>query len=270
VWCRPNINIGADNFRSNGYSSNYHGLQLSVRKNYANGLGITANYTYSKALDTISDIFNNRATLGGSGRPTDNENHAYDYGPADFNVAHRFVSTVSYDLPFLKANRWLGGWGVNAIFSRQSGHPVSPIDSSSLYDLNKDGIRTDRVVSAVAPMSTVQHGNPALGYFNPDDWTDFTCPASVNGGLWCNAPIGRNTLTGPGFVNLDFSATKTIKLTERAVFTFQANFFNLLNHPNFEVPGNDMHNPGTFGVSTATFGDNGGHRITQLAVRFDF
>jgi hypothetical protein len=99
---------------------------------------------------------------------------------------------------------------------------------------------------------------------------DYTCPATTNGGLWCNAPIGRNSLVGPGFTNVDFSATKAFKITERARFTFQANFFNIFNHPNFGVPGADIHNLGTFGISTATFGDNGGHRITQLALRFDF
>jgi len=264
---RINPNIAADNFRSNGYSSNYHGVQLSVRKNYANGLGITANYTYSKSMDTVSDLFNNRA----GARPTDNERIKYDYGPSDFNATQRFVGTLSYELPFLKQNRWLGGWGTNAIISRQTGHPVSPYSSSASYDPNKDGLRTDRVVPIVAPMSSVTGGrDPALGYFNPADWVKYTCPSSVNGGLWCDPPIGRTSFTGPGFMNVDFSATKRFKVTESSGLTFQANFFDLFNHPNFGVPGHNISSPGTFGNSTYTLGDTGGHRITQLAVRFDF
>ena len=113
-------------------------------------------------------------------------------------------------------------------------------------------------------------GNPAFGYFNTSDWVPYTCPTSVNQGLWCNAPIGRGSLIGPGFANVDFSATKSFKVTESSSFTFQANFFDLFNHPNFGVPDTNFNAPSTFGNSTSTFGDNGGHRITQLAVRFDF
>src|SRR5262249_12036467 len=99
---RMNPLIGADNFRSNGYGSNYHALQLGLRKSYGNGLSFSANYTYSKSLDDVSDLFNNGATASGQGRPTDNMNHAYDYGPADFDTRHRGVITVSYELPFMK------------------------------------------------------------------------------------------------------------------------------------------------------------------------
>ncbi len=265
MWCRPNTHIGADNFRTNGFSSNYHALQLSVRKSYGNGLGITGNYTYAKALDTMSDLFNSRA----GAHPTDNENIKSDYGPADFNVTQRFVGTVSYQLPFLKENRWFGGWGANAIISRQTGLPLSPYSSSSHYDPNKDGYRTDRLVPTVAPNSSTTGSEPPNNYFNTADWVRYTCPTSVNGGLWCDPPIGRNSLTGPAFVNVDFSATKKFKITESSALTFQANFFDLFNHPNFEVPTANSSS-GTFGQLTSTLGDSGGHRVTQLAVRFDF
>ena len=266
LYCRPNPNLAADNYRNNGFSSNYEGLQLTVRKNYASGLSFNANYTYSKSLDTLSDLFNNRVTAG---RPTDGQNIRYDYGPSDFNIGQRFVAAVSYELPFLKQNRWLGGWGVNTIISRQGGHPFSVYSSSSSYDANKDGLKTDRLVPTVAPQSTVTNGNPALGYFVTTDWKRYVCPATVNGGLWCDPPIGRNSITGPGLMNMDFSATKRFRINERAGVTFQANFFDVFNHPNFTVPTFNSSS-GTYGRSTATLGDDGGHRVTQLAVRIDF
>jgi hypothetical protein len=74
---------------------------------------------------------------------------------------------------------------------------------------------------------------------------------------------------GPGFANVDFSATKKFKITESMGLTFQANFFDLLNHPNF-LPPTANKSSGTFGQFTGTLGDDGGHRVTQLAVRFDF
>lgn len=282
---RISTNIGADNFRTNAFGSNYHALQLSLRKTYAYGLTLTGNYTYSKALDDLSDAFNNKAGL----RPTDNMNIRNDYGPADFDVRHRVVATVGYDLPFMKSNRFLGGWGTNAIISYQTGHPFSPYSSSSAYDLNRDGYRTDRLVPKVSPNSTVLSQSAADActaaagsgrcYFDTTQWmagagNRYTCPASVNDGLWCNPPIGRNSIFGPHFANVDFNVSKKFRITERTALTFQANFFDLFNHPNFLPPGvsgsgtNDRS--GSFGQSTATTGDSGGHRVTQLALRFDF
>ena len=273
VSCRPNPNIGADNFRSNGFASNYHALQLTVRKNYAAGLSFNVNYTYSKTLDDASDLFNNGAGL----RPTDNMNPKVDYGPADFDTRQRFVATLSYDLPFLKQNRWIGGWGINSIIAVASGHPWTPFNSQGT-DLNKDGYRTDRIIPLAPLASTFLHGSPADGLVDRNQWGSFTCPASVNGGLWCNPSIGRNTLFGPGSADVDMNLTKTFKLTERAGITFQANFFNLFNHPNFINPtagigGSSNLASADFGKSRTTWstaGADGGHRTTQLALRFDF
>jgi hypothetical protein len=128
------------------------------------------------------------------------------------------------------------------------------------------------------PMSTINNGispagdpnDPSIGgYIKPDSWETYTCPASVNGGLWCDPPIRRGSLTGPGFSNVDFNITKKFKVTEATALTFQANFFDLFNHANFTVPISDLNNA-NFGLSQSTLGDNGGHRVTQLALRFDF
>jgi len=280
---RINTNISADNFRSNGYSSNYHALQMTLRKSYSAGLGLNINYTYSKALDTVSDLFNNKA----GAHPTDNMNIKYDYGLADFYAKHRIVATVSYDLPFFKGNRWIGGWSVNTITSWQTGHPSTPFSGASSYDLNKDGYFTDRIVPVGSPSSTILSSSPGNRYFDPTKWVLYdpqglnnghgSCPLSVNGGFWCNAPIGRNSLIGPAFANVDFDVSKRFKINERAGVTFQANFFDLFNHPNFFNPDvniqdlnvNDLPNS-NFGKSLSTAGDRGGHRITQLALRFDF
>jgi len=81
----------------------------------------------------------------------------------------------------------------------------------------------------------------------------------------------RNTLVGPGFFNTDFGVKKTFKITEKTALRFDANFFNIFNHPNFQAPDGNLAD-GTFGKSTNTFTNiqTGGPRITQLAVRFDF
>ena len=274
--------FAADNFRSNGYDSNYHAFQASVRKTYSYGLSTSLNYTYSKALDDVSDLFLNGATASGQGRPTDNMNHRYDYGAADSDTRHRLVASVSYDLPFLKGNRWLGGWGVNSIIGYQTGHPWTPF--SRAVDVNRDGVKSDRIRPATGNIdSTFLHGSakarsiegsgPTL--LDTSLWSTFTCPANVNDGLWCNTPINRNSVYGFDGKNVDFNVTKTFKVNERAGVTFQANFFDLFNHPNFLNPtagtgGSSNQGSGDFSASRATWGDNGGHRVTQLALRFDF
>ena len=87
-------------------------------------------------MDTMSDAFNGRnaATV------VDTMNVKYNYGPSDFYVGKRFVTSMSYDLPFMKQNKILGGWGTNFILTLQDGVPITPYSSSTGYDLNKNGI----------------------------------------------------------------------------------------------------------------------------------
>jgi hypothetical protein len=245
---------------------------------------LNGSYTYSKALDDVSDLFNNGATAAGQGRPTDNMNHHYDYGQADFDTRQRGVVTVSYDLPFMKQNRWLGGWGVNSIIGIQTGHPWTPFSRAN--DVNKDGVKSDRISPISGNInSTYLHGSAVhrsdfangIGpqILDASAWAVYSCPPTVNGGLWCNTPISRNSVIGPGGKDVDFNVTKTFKINERAGVTFQANFFDLFNHPNFLNPtagtsGSSNFGAGDFSASRSTWGDNGGHRVTQLALRFDF
>jgi hypothetical protein len=87
--------------------------------------------------------------------------------------------------------------------------------------------------------------------------------------------LGRGSIPGPKFIDFDFGISKAFRITERTKLRFDANFFNIFNHPNFTNPGtgadgaNNFSDP-NFGQSLSTYGDTGGHRVTQLALRFDF
>jgi hypothetical protein len=262
--------MAGDNFRANGFSSNYHSLQMTVKKSFSNGLQFNSNYTWSKALDYLSDAFNARTGL----RPTDNWNPRFDYGAADFDIRHRFVTSFSYDLPFMKSNRWLGNWSVNGIVSLQTGSPFSPYDSSAAGDVNKDGYSTDRanyIGGVDLPSAGQLNKAPIAGttnvfYFDPKGWARATCPASVNNGLFCDAGLGRNSMRGPGFFNTDMGFSKKFKISETSSIQLQGNFFNLFNHTNFALPHFNL-NSGNFGQISATAN---GARVTQLALRYDF
>jgi len=259
---RINPNIGADNFRTNAFRSNYNSLQLLVRKTYSKGLAFNVSYTYAKTLDTLSDLFNPRSVF-----VTDSMNVNYDYGPSDYDMRHRFLTVVSYDLPIFKGNRFAGGWTVGTIISLQSGVPFTVYDSASANDRNKDGRYSDRIVpvEGVAPMSTLTEKSPADGYFDTAQWARYTCPATVNDGLWCNVPIGRNSMYAPSYQNVDFRFSKKFGITEKVALRLQGSAFNLLNRANFGLPTGNR-NSSTFGMSTSTYDP----RIIQLALRLDF
>lgn len=261
---RVNSSFAGDNFRTNGFNSSYSGLQVIVRKNFGKGLQFSGNYTWSHTIDTVSDAFNN--ARGAVLRPTDNFNIALDRGNADFDIRHRVVWSGYYELPFFKENRWLGGWSTSGILVLQKGVPI-PIQNGTTSgggDTNRDGYATDRPVITGDPY--VSGGSPADGWLTTGAFSSYVCPTTVNFGLWCDSPTGRNTLRGPGLVNTDFGLGKKFKLNERLALQFQANFFNLFNHPNFGVPSGNR-NGGTFGRSTYVFGNP---RVTQLALRLDF
>lgn len=275
---RPNSSLGGDNFRTNAFKSIYHGGQLIVRNRPWHGLQLNTHYTFAKAIDEISDAFNNRAGQ----RPMDNFNISLDRGRADFDIRQRFVSGFTYDLPFAKDNRWLGGWVLSGIVQLQSGVPFSVFHSGQ--DPNADGYFTDRAVftGSSFPATYIRNTSPADGFFNAEFFEGMNTrvarlgPAQAcgsgngvvvsNAQWWCNGTSGRNILSGPSFQNMDLGLHKRFRLTEQASVQLQANAFNLFNHPNFALPVSNL-NSSQVGRSIATVGTP---RVIQLAIRLDF
>jgi hypothetical protein len=264
--------FNSDNFRTNGFSSNYSALQVSLRKGFSHGFQFLANYTYSKAMDQISDIFRQR---GGNTGPTDIQNPSTDYGPADFDLKHNFVLTLNYTEQWKKKNLLLGGWAVAPIVTLASGKPIPLIDSA--HDPNRDGRSIDRPQFALTGSlkNAITHKtSPADGYLKPGSFVPVGIEYAANkyecsnGALWCDSPLGRNSLYGPGNINFDFGVLKHFYITERQSVTFEANFFNLFNHEHFDVPDGNIQD-GTFGRSLQT-APGSTPRVTQLALRYDF
>ncbi|HEV8430434.1 MAG TPA: TonB-dependent receptor [Pyrinomonadaceae bacterium] len=275
---RINPSIGGDNFRTNAFKSIYHGGQFIVRNRTWKGLQFNTHYTFAKAIDEMSDAFNSRA----GARPTDNQNIDLDRGRADFDIRHRFVAGFTYDLPFFKDNRWLGGWVMSGIVQMQSGVPFSVFHSGQ--DPNADGYLTDRAAFLGSNFSDVYTNNssPADGFFDADQFEGMNTRVARLGAAaacgpgngvvlsatqwWCNGTSGRNVFTGPAFHNVDFGVHKKFKITEGKSLQLQANAFNLFNHPNFGLPVTNLTSS-QVGRSIATVGSP---RVIQLALRFDF
>jgi hypothetical protein len=170
---------------------------------------------------------------------------------------------------------------VNSIISWNTGAPIGLFDGSS--DANKDGTRIDRPQfmgpGSVTGSIVGKEINGRYVYFDKTKFAQSTkcLNPAVNSGLWCDSNLGRGALPGPMFTNIDFGVSKNFRINERMGFRFDANFFDLLNHPNFANPsaagsGSNFASS-IFGTSTSTTGNEGpgsGHRVTQLAIRFDF
>jgi Carboxypeptidase regulatory-like domain len=268
VTARPNLLFNGDNFRTNGFSSNYNGLQTSLRKSFSNGLMLLANYTYSKNMDITSDIFTDKGGQTGISNP---DNPRYDYGPADSDVRNLASITANYESQWRKKNLLLGGWGISPIITMASGSPFSVYSSSGSYNPLKTGVfsSVNRVPYAgTGSQQNALHKNVNLakgGYLLASDFPLYTCPGNVNHGLWCEPPSGRNSFYGPRDYNVDLGVSKRFPIKESQQFTFQASFFNLFNHTNFANPVSDL-NSNLFGRAT----ESADPRITQLSLRYDF
>jgi hypothetical protein len=192
-------------------SSNYNAFQFQLDRRFSHGFGFTSSYTWGHAIDDRPGQ--------GSGFSQDYYNMRAERGDSDFDVRHTWVATGTYLLPFWNGKSW-GGWSVNAISTAQSGRPFTV--TTTLPSVTFSGQRPD-----AAPGVNWRPANQG-----PDRWINtiaFNKPAGQFGTL------GRNTLRGPGLYNLDVSLVKTHTIGEGHL-EFRAEFFNVLNHPNFGLP----------------------------------
>ena len=247
-------------------NSSYNALEASARKRFSHGVSFLASYTFSKSIDYVSS-FN---MTGSAAQPVAGENDlaqdpfdlAAERGRSLFDSRHRFVFSYQWSLPFWqKSQNWyqyaLGNWQINGIVTAQSGTPFTVFDSN---DYSFQGGAPEITGFQANRPNLV--GNPNSGPKTPQEWFNTGAFAKVTepGTL---GTAGRNIVQGPGYVNWDFSMFKNFKVTESKQFQFRAEFFNLLNHPNFYVPDSDISSP-TFGE----IHEAQNPRQIQLALKF--
>jgi hypothetical protein len=167
---RLNLGWGQITYVSNESQSIYHGLNAQLRKTYSHGIMFTANYTFGKVLDNVTegglgDYFNTNGYGGLYSGVQDIQNQAGDRGPSEFDARHRFAFTVLWALPSPKSNavlkNVLGGWQLNSIISLQSGRPFDVYCGLAWFsgcDFNMDGLNYDRP-NRPAGMKTSGFGN---------------------------------------------------------------------------------------------------------------
>ena len=294
----------------NFYRSNYNGLQATLTSRNFHGLNLVAGYTYSHALDDVSANWDFGA---GYGLPQNSNNVGAEYANSDFDVRHRLTLSLTYALPGKKGyGQMLQGWEINSIATIASPQYWGPIDLTT--DISGLG-----GLPVSPPQATPQRwdffGDPndfksgptpiphyTVGNFPAACTTEATtigatstldtwgCYAKGNS-IMIPPPQGqfgtmrRNIFPDSGFRNLDFSVAKNWHFGERLHAQFRAEFFNILNHPNFANPyggqnGFGLNDPGApnFGCGCATPDiaaanpavGSGGPRSVQLGLKLAF
>ncbi len=229
----PNPNFNRMRSPITDGTSDYHAWRLSVNKRFSNNFLFQSSYTVSKSIDDSS-------TWTGSSDFRESDRNGYrrekDHGLSGFDVRQSWTTSAIVDLPGSNltggAGALLGGWSTSSIMRFNSGHPLT---------LNQDRVRDGRTrsryvdgptldLSAGGDQSAVNPQNPDQ-YYNADN---YVAPEPFYMGT-----IGKNHITVPGIANVDITLMKNTAITalgESGSLQFRAEFFNLFNRSNFNIP----------------------------------
>jgi hypothetical protein len=224
-------------------ASSYNALQASLRISGWHGITSIANYVWSRSMDNSSD---GEDFEPNAAQPNDSFNPQLEHGPSNFNIPQRFTWSFQYELPKMGGNlqKLKNGWGVNSVLTLQDGQPFQ-LNYNFEDDYSGSGSGFDRP-DVVGPI--VYHPRNPFNYL---DMSSFAIPCTLTT-LASASPTGsasdcvpgtrhfgnmrRNSLVGPSFKEWNFAIYKTTNLTERMTMQLRADFFNIVNHPNFANP----------------------------------
>jgi hypothetical protein len=289
VKANPNLGVVRYVFWNTG--SNYNGLNVNLDKKFAHGFQFQVSYTYSKSQDDDSQTIAGDTFSNGINSPVWWLPKAY-YGPSDFNIAHSLSLNALYTVPTPKSwsgfmKETLADWELGGIFAYNSGTPTTVTNTGDPLGLNNGGADPFGPLVRVAGCNPINYtvGGPVVGFLNQNCFTEPSVPTSALSSLpyGCNGiakagqagfvplaasgqsyctnlmplNIGRNTITGPHFVNLDFSVHKIFpirRISEQFNIQFRAEIFDIFNHSNFNPP-----QPNSGDTNSALIGTNGAY-----------
>lgn len=260
-------------YESTNTMSSYHSMQTAYTHQFAGGMNILANYTYSKCMS--NDV--GKTGLGVSFRAQwlPGFGTSSDYALCSADATNVFHLSGEYALPFGRGQYFLGnagkvtntlagGWNLNFIFSAQSGQPINvgcPVSTTSDFGCNAT------LVPGVNPYAG---GRTQTQWLNPAAFAQ--PPAATAIGQTNFAPLGGapDQVRGPGFNNLDASIFKKFPIHERTNLEFRLETFNTLNHPQFGQPGQLNFQTSGFSKITSLRATPNSARVGQLALKLYF
>jgi len=291
---RPYPNLFYVNQQESKANSTYHALQTSLRFNGWHGLSSQVNFVWSHSIDDASD---SEDFIPNQAQPNNSLNPAAEKGNSSFDLRKRFTWNFAYELPKMGGGmeKLKNGWGLDGVVSLQDGQPFH-LNYFFEGDYSGSGEGFDRP-DVIGP---IRYGSLPFNFL---DLSSFAVPctfgnttATAEGGdSNCLSGtrhfgnLGRNSLRGPAFKEFNFAIFKNTPITERVTLAVRAEFFNILNHPNFASPilpgfiadpgspGADGHHSGSYALTTTgdvgignPFLGGGGPRGIQFSAQFKF
>ena len=213
--------------------SSYNGLVVSMRRPFANGLLVAANYSYSKEID-------NGSNGSGDGDEISPQNPlclSCERARGVWDARHVVNGNAVYELPFGRGKQMLnrggvlgaivGNWQVTAAALARTGFPINVLLPGSVTGLyGNSGTLRPNLVPGV---SLTPPGGKTVGH-----WINAAAFATPATGTLGNAP--RNLFSGPGTWQVDNGVAKTFPIGERARVEFRSEFYNIFNHPQLGPP----------------------------------
>ncbi len=220
---RLNPNFGTLTLTQPSSLSRYNALQMSVNERFSNSVQTYLSYTFSHCIDLAY-------TYGGLGgnNGTSAWNNPYDgstdKGNCSYDIRHNLTLNAVYRLPF-KGNRVIEGWQLSGIEIFRTGVPftVTTGFDTALLGNNFATPRPNRVAGC-----DIRANQSRIHWYNP------ACFQLQPAGTLGNS--GRSIGTSPSYATLDVNLSKDTKITEATAVQFRAEFFNILNHTNFNYP----------------------------------
>ena len=254
-------------YESSEGNSILHAASVRVRRRMTKGLGLSAQYVFSKSIDDASSIGG-----GGSVVTQDPFNVSADRGLSSFDQRHKFTGNWTYDLPlgenrrFATKGAWnhiLGGWQWSSDFTIGSGLYFTPRILGGGLDIGR-GVSGSLRANAVAGQSISISDPTTLKWFNTAAFCapSTTC-VNLNGSPFGDA--GRNIIEGPGQVAMNMSLNKTIQVKESRALDLRISANNVFNTVHFTSI-NTVVNSFTYGEVTGT----GSMRRVTMTARFRF
>ena len=241
-------------------ASVYNGLQTKLEQRLAHGLSYLLTYTYSKTMTNSGDLLNGGSVAGFRAPYIPGFGTRIDWSLAAFDIRNVFHFSGGYELPIGKGQRFLGksgrvtnaafgSWSVQYLVTLQNGQPVSiacPTAVTSGSNCNSVHVQGQDPKLGIRRVASGNTSN--LYWLNNPAAFQQPCPYGFNGPntslagcqpLTGYQALGATSATtyGPPFKRFDFSLFKNFQFTERTSLQFRSEFFNILNHPNFNAPG---------------------------------
>jgi hypothetical protein len=258
-------------------ASSYESFQAQIKKTMSHGVQGQLSYALGNCKDNSSAPVTGDTYANSIAVPL-LLSQSYRHGPCDFDIRHVMTATLIWNVPGPKAGPMsyaLGGWELGTIVTVTSGSPFTPTIGGGGDPLGT-GFNGDFSMDFASILKGCNPIHGGVNYLNLNCFTTATAPSMDFYTANCNQTVayptclnlvgnaGRNSLYGPGLATVDFSVFKNFrvaKISEAFNVQFRAEFFNILNHTNFQAPnfltdGNnnsvDQLNAGILGSTTTT------------------